>query len=163
MPGTSRIGRAAPAAAGLGLLLAAATGCGPVEVDPPSPEGAAVASCDALMAELPATVYDLAEVETEPASPYVRAWGDPAIVLRCGVPRPAVLTPGTEGYDPLSDAVGVNDVDWLFERTEDGYRFTTVQREAFVEVTVPGEYAPETGALTDLADPVRRAVPSVFE
>lgn len=90
---------------------------------------------------------------------YTAVWGDPGIELRCGVPRPEVLTPGSEHYNPAAEAVGVNGVEWLLEEREDGYRFTTTGRSAFVELTVPAEYAPEVGVLTDLADAVKEAVP----
>jgi hypothetical protein len=71
-----------------------------------------------------------------------------------------VLTPGSDRYDPTADAAEVNGVSWLLEQQDDGYRFTTTGRKAFVELTVPGEYAPEINALTDLADAVARTVPT---
>jgi Protein of unknown function (DUF3515) len=90
---------------------------------------------------------------------FTAVWGDPAIGLRCGVPRPEVLSPGSEHYNPTADAVEVNGVDWLLEEREDGYRFTTTGRTAFVELTVPSAYAPEVGVLTHFATPVEQAVP----
>lgn len=53
----------------------------------------------------------------------------------------------------------VNGVSWLLEELSDGYRFTTTERTAFVELTVPSAYAPEVGVLTDLADAVAKSVP----
>jgi hypothetical protein len=75
------------------------------------------------------------------------------------VPRPEVLTPGSEHYNPTSDSVEVNGVSWLLEERDGGYRFTLLDREVFVRVTVPDAYAPEVNALVDLADAVRGAVP----
>jgi hypothetical protein len=80
--------------------------------------------------------------------------------LRCGVVRPEVLDPGDAHYNPRSDAAEVNGVDWLPRKRGDGYRFTTVLRRAFVEVTVPGKYAPGVDALIDLAGPVKKTVPA---
>jgi hypothetical protein len=77
-----------------------------------------------------------------------RAWGDPPIVVRCGVSVPSALRPD-------SQLVTVNGVDWLPEQTDAGYRFTTVGRLANVEVTVPATYAPEGDALVDLAGSIR--------
>ena len=34
-------------------------------------------------------------MHTTPDTPFVVAWGDPAVVLRCGVARPASLQPGS--------------------------------------------------------------------
>ncbi len=82
----------------------------------------------------------------------VAAWGDPAIVVRCGVARPA-------GLRATDQAVEVNDVAWFLEATATGYRFTTTGRVAYVEVAVPRAHSPEVNALVDLAGPVRRSVP----
>lgn len=90
---------------------------------------------------------------TQPNSPNTDAWGDPAIVLRCGVPRPA-------SYRQTSELIGINGVDWLGEPMADGYRFTTVGRSVNVEVTVPAAYSPEVDPLVDLAGPIRAALPS---
>ena len=89
---------------------------------------------------------------TEPDSPSTAAWGDPAIVLRCGVPRPAALT-------RTAQLVSVNGVDWFAEELTGGYVFTTYGRQAYVEVTVPDDYAPEIGPVTELSSSVAEAVP----
>ncbi|MDK1475069.1 DUF3515 domain-containing protein [Streptomyces sp. 549] len=142
-------------------VLVAVAGCSADPEGPavPSPTGRAAADCRALHSRLPAEVEGRERVEREPVSQYTAVWGDPSIELRCGVPRPEVLSPGSEHYNPTADAVEVNGVGWLLEQQTDGYRFTTTGRTAFVELTVPGAYAPEVGALTDLADAVRAAVP----
>jgi hypothetical protein len=155
-------------AAALALLTAIAvsgiTGCsftgGGGARPVPTPSAEVAEMCRALQQRLPGTVNGLGRSGAEPDSDFAADWGDPAVQLRCGVPRPELLTPGSEHYNPTADAVEVNGVTWLLERQDDGYRFTTTGRKAFVEVTVPGKYAPETGALTDLADAVRKAVPT---
>jgi hypothetical protein len=81
------------------------------------------------------------------------------VALRCGVPLPDVLTPGNAKYDPTSATAVVNGVSWLVQQLTDGYRFTTTDREANIEVTVPGKYAPEVDPLTDLASAVKKTVP----
>ena len=107
---------------------------------------------------LPRSV-DGAERNGDVESRYTASWGDPAIELRCGVARPAKLTPGDEEYNPTAQAAEVNGVSWLIEEQPEGYRFTTTDRVAHVEVTVPEEHAPEIGALTDLAKAVRAEIP----
>ncbi|UGY93803.1 DUF3515 domain-containing protein [Streptomyces gobiensis] len=151
-------------AAAAALLVAAPVylGCSASRsADPavPSPSGQAAADCRTLHSRLPEKVEGQQRVEPEPKSVYTAVWGDPAIELRCGVPRPEVLTPGSEHYNPTTEAVEVNGVEWLLEEQPDGYRFTTIGRTAFVELTVPGVYAPEVGVLTDFANAVRGAVP----
>lgn len=125
----------------------------------PSPTGRAAAACRALYDALPERVDGQPRVELSPGTRYAAVWGDPAIELGCGVPRPEVLTPGSEHYNPTAEAVEVNGVSWLSEERDGGYRFTTTGRTVFVRVTVPDDYAPEVNALVDLADAVRGAIP----
>ncbi|WP_394813550.1 DUF3515 domain-containing protein [Streptomyces hazeniae] len=142
-------------------LCGAAAGCSTDDAGPavPAPSGEAAEACRALHAALPERVAGLEREEARESSPYTATWGDPAVELRCGVPEPEVLRPGSEHYNPTSDAAEVNGVSWLLEEQDEGYRFTTTERAPRVEVTVPAAYAPEIGALTDLADAVRSAVP----
>ena len=125
----------------------------------PSPSGKAAEACRVLHAALPKHVGGQRRGTTEPESKYTAAWGDPAVELRCGVPRPKQLTPGSAAYNPTSDAVEVNGVSWLLDKREGGYRFITTDRRAYVELTVPDAYAPEVNALPDLATAVRQSVP----
>ena len=141
-----------PLLAALGLLALAGCSSG-VPVDPPTLSGAAAYTCAALHGRLPDEVSGQTVTAVEPQSPYTQAWGSPAIVLRCGVPVPAALT-------PTSQLVSVDGVDWLPEQLSDGYRFSTVGRAVTVEVTVPHHYAPEAGALADLSPVVAAADPS---
>ncbi|UQA92911.1 DUF3515 domain-containing protein [Streptomyces halobius] len=140
-------------------VLFAAVGCSSGEVAVPSPKGEAASHCRALHKELPRTVDGLRRGTAEPVSDFTAIWGDPAVQLRCGVPKPDVLTAGSEHYNPRADGAVVNGVRWLVEKQDDGYRFTTTLRKTYVEVTVPGKYAPEVNVLTDLADAVKKTVP----
>lgn len=126
----------------------------------PKPSGKAATACRALHGQLPGKVDGQERVSLEPASKYTAVWGDPAIELRCGVPKPEKLTPGSEHYNPTAEAAEVNGVSWLLEKQDGGWRFTTTQRTANVEVTVPEEYAPEAGVLTEFSRAVKSAVPS---
>lgn len=86
---------------------------------------------------------------------FTAGWGDPAIILRCGVPRPAEMD------DAEADAVEVDGVDWLLQKQRDGsFRFTSTLRRAYVEVTLPKERTGDgLGPLTAFASPVKKAVP----
>jgi hypothetical protein len=121
-----------------------------VAVTPPSGESP---GCAQLRRQLPQRLDGQQRRRTQPNSPSTDAWGDPAIVLRCGVPRPAA-------YRQTSELIGINGVDWLPEPVVGGYRFTTVGRAANVEVSVPSVYSPEVDPLVDLAAPIRSALPS---
>lgn len=140
------------------LLLVTVTsvtsGCsGAIDVGPPTDvEPASAQVCADLAGNLPDTVADQESRSTEPESPLTAAWGEPAIVLRCGVPRPAALT-------RTSQLVSVNGVDWFAEELTEGYVFSTYGRQVYVEVTVPDDYAPEIGPVTELSSSVAEAVP----
>ena len=131
-------------AGGLALAALLTAGCSrTVAVPDPRPSGAAAGVCAALMADLPTTVLDQRRRRVEPGGNGA-AWGKPAIVLRCGVPAPPGLTSSSECLE-------VNRVGWFAEEAQGGMIFTTIGRPAFVELSVPERYAPESGALVDLA------------
>lgn len=154
----------------LGLPLLFAVGCsedpGSVRADAPTPPpGKAESACRALREALPAKVMDDGRRNVSPKSQWTAAWGDPAIVLRCGVGLPAsmrVVDPDKVGSEPM-DSVEVNGVTWAFARSAEGVRFTTVYREANVEVTVPKKFGEPAAPLVDVADAVTRTVPTTLD
>ncbi|WP_405497830.1 DUF3515 domain-containing protein [Streptomyces sp. NBC_00096] len=141
------------------LAVPAAAGCSPggsgARVDPPSAPPAAVAGlCAALHKELPGTVASLDRTPALPESDLTAAWGGSAIVLRCGIPRPAKM------LDEKQDGVEVNGVGWLLEKLDDGgFRFTTGMRLAYTEVRVDKEHATDAGMLVGLSAAIAKTVP----
>ncbi|WP_326781386.1 DUF3515 domain-containing protein [Streptomyces longwoodensis] len=127
----------------------------------PRPGARAAALCRTLDGVLPATVDDESREDPEPASQLTAGWGNPAIILRCGVPRPPKMVDPSvsQGLDPDAVAGGVDGVDWLMEKADGGvYRFTTASRLAYVEVTVPAD-RDRSAVLIDLAPAVKKAIP----
>ena len=53
----------------------------------------------------------------------------------------------------------MNGVGWFAEEVQNGMIFTTIGRPAYVELSVPARYAPESGALADLSDAVAQHDP----
>lgn len=143
-----------PLVAALALLTVTACSSG-LSVPPPdpAPTGAAAYACSALHGRLPNEVMGQTVTPTKPPSPLTSAWGEPSIVLRCGVGVPAALT-------PTSALLTVDGVDWLPEQLTHGYLFTTVGRAVNVEVSVPDAYSPEAGALADLSPAIAATIPS---
>jgi hypothetical protein len=137
-------------------LLAACSGgsSGPLTVDPPSPARQVATLCGALHDALPSRLDGRPATPVSPKSRLTAAWGDPAVVLRCGVgkPRTLVLT---------SETIEINGVRWFLHETRDAYVFTTYGREAFVEARIPMSVPREqaTAPLVDLARPVSDSVP----
>ncbi|MFJ3580755.1 DUF3515 domain-containing protein [Streptomyces sp. NPDC090127] len=151
-----------PAAVASALVLLAVAGCSSTDAEAsvpvPSPPAGEAALCQALAKELPDTVAGLERSDPEPDSELTAAWGDAAIVLRCGVPRPEKMS------DPQSQGVAVGGVRWMLERPEGGGpRFTSVYRETYVEVSLAERYVHDAGPLADLAAPVLKAVPCALD
>jgi len=130
-----------------------------IAVAAPTPTSSSVQSeCAALTKAVPRSVDNETRRGTSPSSPLTAAWGDPAITLRCGVPEPEILRPGSKTYDPTAEEGYFNGVAWLIEKTGDGYRFTAAQRAVYVEVDVPNAYNPQTSAVIDLSPAVIKAI-----
>jgi hypothetical protein len=79
---------------------------------PPALTGAAQQACQELISALPTTLGDRPARPVDSPSPYVVAWGEPAVTLRCGVP-------------------------WVAERRGQTTAWTVVDRPVYVEVLVP--------------------------
>jgi len=87
-----------------------------------------------VAAHWPKTVGGQPRRSTSSSSGSVRAWGDPAIIARCGLPP---IGPTT---DPC---LNVSGVDWVAHQLTDGVRFTTYGRSPAIEILVPNAYKPE--------------------
>ncbi|MEU6409885.1 DUF3515 domain-containing protein [Microbispora sp. NPDC046933] len=142
--------RAASGAAVLAALALLAGCSSTVRVEPPTPTGEAAAACRTLDAALPKTLDGLDRVGSEPPSPYVAVWGDGQIALRCGVPRPAAM-------EPTAEVADINGVGW-FQDPRRPTLFTSVNRVAYVEVTIGKDHQPGA-VLVDLAGPIKSSIP----
>ena len=67
-----------------------------ISVAAPADNPAAAAPCTKLLGALPVNLNGLQSRPALSTSPYGVAWGDPAVVLRCGVTKPAGLVPGSD-------------------------------------------------------------------
>lgn len=145
-------------------LLITTAGCSSADdsasVTVPSPDATVTELCRKLDEALPGKVAGLSREDPEPRSTLTAGWGNPEIILRCGVPRPPkMIDPKVaEGHDPDAVPGGVNGVDWLQEKADDGFRFTTANRKAYVEVAVPGD-VDSSAALIELAPAIKSAIP----
>lgn len=81
--------------------------------------------------EWPTSVSGHDRVITSPELPSVAAWGDPAIIARCGLPA---LSPTT------LECLTVNGVDWVLRPLSDGSAATTYGTDPAIEVLVPAAY-----------------------
>jgi Protein of unknown function (DUF3515) len=110
---------------------------------------AADPACATALAAAPATVLG------RPRSPLpVRgtvAWGEPAIVVRCGLPEQPPTT---------RQCLTVDGIDWIIDDSGDPIVFTAYGRSPAAEVRVPLSYGSQSApsALVGLA-PVAAALP----
>jgi hypothetical protein len=152
--------RAGLGSAGRTTTTAAAPETGPLAVVPVEAPDAGGPDCSALLAALPAELpAGSGTLPTrplaDPAPPGTRAWAAaprPA-VLRCGLTRPAELT-------PTSALLEVNGVRWL--RLDDGVpdpvivTYVAVDRPVYVVLTAPTDAG--SGPLQAVADVVRQTL-----
>ncbi|MCE0446173.1 DUF3515 domain-containing protein [Streptomyces tricolor] len=91
--------------------------------------------------------------------------GKPAIILRCGIVRPPeMIDPDVaQGQGPRHDRRRGQRRGWLMEKRDDGtWRFTTANRRAYVQVTLPEKLSgadDSAQVLMDLAPAVEKAIP----
>lgn len=121
----------------------------PVE-PPPALSEAAQRACQELIAALPTTLGDRPARPVRSSSPYVAAWGEPAVVLRCGVAEPA-------GFLPDSQVFEIGGVRWFPVERGAGTVWTATDRAVYVEVTAPTAEASDPVARLSTA--VTRALP----
>ena len=136
--------RLAPLPALLVVPLALAACGGPVHVDVPSMSDADRTACDAFVATLPDRLAEQPRVEIEPADAPAAAYGDPAIVVRCGVPKPKEfdLTSSCES----ANGVGYFIPDEQYDDQELDITMTAAGYRPRVEVTIPAKYRPNGNA-----------------
>ena len=121
----------------------------PVAVPPATPE--ADASCPKLMSTLPLELTGQPSRRVRSDTPYAYAWGDPPIVLRCGVPAPAGFVVGT-------GAIQINGVQWYVDTSSPAATvWTTVDRPVGVEVRVPASL--DSASVTELTPLISNALP----
>jgi hypothetical protein len=148
-------GVVASAALSLAVVMA---GCspGPVTLDAPDLSDADAAACRQLVDDLPETLAGQERRETSGDTEYGAAWGDPAIVVTCGVGEPADL-------DDTSTCVQVDSAGWfvpddVLAAASDGDQdvdvtATELNYRPRVELQLPADYRPDgfgnaTGALS---------------
>ena len=142
-------------AGAVSCLLMLAGGCtSTVEVDAPALSGGDASACADLVAALPDRVAGQPRRPVEPDDRAAAAWGDPPVVLRCGVPEPS-------GFDELSTCQITNGVAWFIPDEQITGQavdivMTTIGRSPDVEVRIPADYFPPADTMVDVAASVKR-------
>jgi hypothetical protein len=133
------------------FLVALVSACGrQVAVEPPNPVSAyAGQQCAGLSGGLPQTVDGAGRRPTTPDATSTAAWGEPPIVLRCGVQMPTT-------FSPTSTVVEVAGITWFPEELTAGVLFTAVDwpsasQPVFVEIAIPDRYESTAAIITDIS------------
>jgi hypothetical protein len=132
---------------------------GPLTLPPVTAPDAASPACMRLLAALPSELDGSGDARlprrtlAEPAPPGAAAWAaaPEPVVLRCGLPRPAELT-------PTSALLEINAVRWLTLPGANADTFVAVDRSVFVVLTVPRSAG--TGPVQTVSDTIRSALPA---
>jgi hypothetical protein len=112
----------------------------PISPSAPAPNAATTRPCTSVLQYLPQRLDGMAPrvVHPQPDSPFVVAWGEPAIVFRCGVDRPAELAP--QSSEQIFSANGAGGPYWLPVREATQTVWTVIDRAVYIELTVPNSY-----------------------
>jgi len=98
--------------------------------------------CEAVLAGAPISLLDELQRETTPVDAAAIAWGDPPIVMACGVDsRPTAN----------AQVIAIDGVEWIAEGVDEGTVFTTFNRTPVVQLRVPSKYRPEIDAVSALS------------
>jgi hypothetical protein len=124
----------------------------PLAVDVPPVTAEADATCPALMSALP---LELAGERSRPVksnSPFAYAWGDPPVVLICGVDRPA-------GFVATSGLIQIDEVLWYVDDSDpDTVVWTAVDRPVYVQLSIPSSL--DSASATELSDIIAKVLPA---
>ncbi|MEP6814332.1 MAG: DUF3515 domain-containing protein [Marmoricola sp.] len=132
-------------------LLLGLSGCA-VGVGAPDVDARTRAACASFTKALPDRVSDERSRSVDDKE-LGAAWGDPAIVLRCGVGQ-------AKGFTKFSTCQETNGVDWFVPQDQLGDHpvdvvMTTIGRSPRIEVRVPASYWPPTAVMVDLTPTVK--------
>lgn len=138
------------------VLPALLAGCGSgVDVATPELSAADAETCAALVDSLPDTLAGEERRDIDSADAPGAAWGDPPLVLTCGVDRPAE-------WQPDAACTDMGGVGWFVpeEQLTDpsaAVTATALTHTPYVSLVVPARYRSQgiDAALTELAGPLR--------
>jgi hypothetical protein len=146
-----------------GFVIAARVGAqatapqtGPLAVPAAPAPGESGRYCAQFMSLLPDDLAGNPRRALIAGTPGQAAWGDPAIILRCGLSDPAELTCGA----PLTKFTGADGiaVEWLRTASDASVTYLAVDRPVRIAVTVPDSAG--IGPVQQLSDLIGTALPA---
>ena len=140
---------------GVALLLAGCSGA--VQIDSPEVDAETRSACARFLDVVPEKVSDERQRRTEPNDALGAAWGDPPIVVTCGVDMP-------DDFDAFSSCEEVDGVGWFipesaYTETGDDVSITTIGWSPTVRVDLPAEHRTDSNAvLVEIGKAVKKAL-----
>ncbi|MBN9609143.1 MAG: hypothetical protein BGO26_04255 [Actinobacteria bacterium 69-20] len=128
---------------------------GPLAVAAAPQPGASGRYCAELMPKLPEQLIDQRRRPLIDGQPGVAAWGDPATILRCGLPDPAELTCAAQ-LTRFTGADGAG-VEWLRLEESGAVTYLAVDRPVRIAVTVTAQAG--FGPVQQLSEVIAHALP----
>ncbi len=133
---------------------------GPVEIESHDLDAADRERCEAFVADLPDTMAGEERVEVSPDDALGAAYGDPPLVVACGVPVP-------DGFDQTAQCQVADGVGWyldpeILDDQDADATLTAAGNRPIVSVTVPGGEGRgdrAAAAIAVLADAVKAHLP----
>lgn len=122
---------------------------GPLAVPAVDQPGAVGKSCGVLMEALPSDLSGLPRRTLADAQQGVAAWGDPAVVLRCGVQTPAELT-CSSALQQFSGPGQAEGVAWLRLSDSSASTYIATDRAVRIALTLPAGAG--TGAIQQISE-----------
>lgn len=139
------------------LLLPFLAGCsGVVEIDSPDVDATTEASCRDFLDALPSKLSGQESVEVSPDDALGRAWGDPAIVVTCGVDMPDDFNKFSACWE--TDGVGWYAPDEQVEDARADVTLTTIDYSPIVRIELPGVHRPPDGVTVDVGAAVKKTL-----
>lgn len=146
-----------------GFVIAARVGAegsapqtGPLAVPAAPAPGESGHYCSQLMPRLPDDLGGFPRRTLIAGTPGQAAWGDPAIILRCGLSDPAELTCSA----PLTRFTGADgtSVEWLRTASDASVTYLAVDRPVRIAVTVPDSAG--IGPVQQLSELIGKTLPA---
>lgn len=141
---------AIPVAVVAGLVASRLTTEQQVRIPEPPSTAESRQLCSALTWSLPKRLGPLPARQVDGNTQVSAAWGDPPVILQCGL----IAAP-----TPVGQLVTLDGVDWAPVTDKTVVTWTTIGRKATVRVVVPRKYDNQAPLLAHLSPAISRAVP----
>ena len=134
---------------------------GPLSVAAFTIPSSALAPCEKVSEKLPITLDSMAPRVVH-GPPFVVAWGNPSVVYKCGVARPAHLNANSGSFVLDTGPAASRTVEWFPVKQKSATVWTSIDRSVYMEVTVPSKIQ-GSDVISTLSGVIASALPAVCQ